>query len=177
MLNLLPENKKRLVKKEYHRRLFVVGSVFAILAIGIAIIFLLPSYILTKDRHDQANQDNSVLVQKINDEKSKETNFSDKQKQMLNVLQTDVSTSTPPTDLIDAVLLSKDSNIDITDLSYQIVENTKQLLVHGRAVKREDLISFKQKLEQDENWSDVELPISDLGPATNNEFTFNLTIK
>lgn len=176
MLNLLPENKKKLVKKEYRSRFLIVLSAFGTLTMILGLVLLLPSFLLTKIRYHQAFIENTALEDQINVEKSKETNFTDKQRQMLNVLQGAPGTTTKPTELINAVLGVRGSSILLTDFSYQNDESQTIFLIHGKSLTRQDLIIFKQKLEEDKKWKEVDLPIADLGPASNNEFTISLKI-
>lgn len=176
MLNLLPQDKKKSIKKEYKTRRIVVALSFAAMTLVVLLIFLLPSYLIAKIRFEQASAADESLKSQVDAEKGKETNFTDAQKQMLNVLQGGSIAASSTTVLLNAVLASKGNDISLTDFSFQIVGGSGEVLLHGTAKSRDDLISFKQKLENDRDWNAVDLPISDLGPAKDNEFTITLTV-
>lgn len=176
MLNLLPLNKKKKIQTEYNIRRAVLAMAFGTLAVIIGITFLLPTFLLARAKYNDLNEKDLDLTAQLNLQKNQETNFTEKEKAMLDVLEKNTSTLLSPTSFINAVIGAKGLNITLTDFSIVTDEEVNKLLIHGRAVAREDLITFKQALEKNKLWSGVELPISDLGPARSNAFTITLTI-
>lgn len=178
MLNLLPEYKKKIIEKEYKTRRLNAVLILGCMVVFTLLVLLLPTYFFVNNKFTEAKDINDILTRQIESQKTDKTNITGTQKQIITFLQKDskVSSSTP-TEIIKDIISNKDSNISIKDFLLKPKEATDQIMIHGLAKKREDLIAFRDRLEKDSLFKKVELPISDIGPATNNQFTFTLTLK
>lgn len=179
MFNLIPENLKATIIREYSgRRLIVWFAGFALLCIAL-FIFLLPTYIhVVFEEKDLLTQTeflkDSAQFKKADDivRVITETN------EQLRVVSTP-SYNTTPVSAIEKIILSKNTNIRITDIQYtQIVEEEgSKVSVAGIANTRDSLRQFVSSLEAVEVFSQVTLPVSNFAKDRDIDFSVNLTVK
>ncbi len=80
--------------------------------------------------------------------------------------------------VVDTLLTYRTASIKINSIQITGVKNatsTAEVIIQGKAVTREALLSFKKYLEQDPYVSNVEMPISDL--AKNKDSAFAIRLK
>src|SRR5690242_11031805 len=96
MINLLPDNQKKLIYKEYRIRLHVVVLAFLLSLVGISVLLLLPSYFLTLYRAQLASNKEVVLHTSTaaQDRTDMENQLKD-QKTLLKVLAVTSSSTNP----------------------------------------------------------------------------------
>ncbi len=98
MLHLLPQNHKKIVLKEYRKRLLIVISISVICICVSGIIFLLPSYIFSKLRYQDVNdRENAIQASILASQKSVDASVANKISQGIAVLKPLGATS-PSTD-------------------------------------------------------------------------------
>ena len=83
-------------------------------------------------------------------------------------------------DIIALIISHKNSGIYINSLQFQKSSDPesklREMIVQGKAITRESLVSFKNKLELEEKISKVELPVSDLAKSKNISFSIKLSL-
>ncbi len=175
MINLLTEKEKKNIENEYKFRLVIVGMGFMVGIIFSASIFLLPSYFLsaTKVENAQAKVD---ALKKESDEKSKadlEAALADiKNKLALFVIPKNQNSISD--DLIIPIEKVKTNNIKITGISYEVADKNNTGNIRGVATDRVSLINFSEALKNNPQFSNVDLPVSDL--AKNKQIDFNILV-
>jgi len=174
MVNLLPDEKKEILKKEYHLRVFLAGSYFAVISLAILVVILGSYFFLVRQEigklEEGAGSKNAsttlagdmVLVKEIN--------------QKLLLLNTRFE-SMLPTELARVFISYKNDNIKITRIEYQNKENVGYATVKGIARTRESVITLLEDLKQNQSFMNVDLPISDLSKSKDVPFTISLSIK
>jgi hypothetical protein len=174
MFNLLPENEKKKIKKEYLFRFFAIALSFFLATAVIASVFLLPSYVfsLVKEhsvtvkndelRRSIATNDSEAMTRTVSDIRGKINMF--KPTQSLYVYE-----------LIGQIISLRPQSVTLSSLD--IVRNTDEFLIsiRGNAGTRDDLLVFQNKLETNKNIRKVELPVSDLLREKNIDFSIKIS--
>lgn len=174
-LNLIPKQKKEQIKRAYFLRIISKWEMefFFLLIFFVAILI---SINLILSINIEAENNSVSLVEKNNDKYSliKEYNkeIIEVNEQIANVKKIQVN------QLHWSKLLSKlnekvFNGIEVTSL----VTSDYNLIFSGKANTRDNLIILKDKLSQDDCFSDVGLPLSNLVSKDNVEFQINLKIK
>ena len=175
MLNLLPQEEKKHLRREYMERLGVIilGGVFITLFIGIAL--LLPSFFLSKAREEvlmeQAaiTRDSVTLQEK---ETLEETLRAASQK--LTILAREEG-EVPLRLVFETILNHKTEGIALTELFYAESEDVVTLSASGVAERRSDLLKFSGALREDPLFTNIQLPVSNL--AEDRDISFTITIR
>lgn len=175
MLNFLPADEKKRLKKEYVMRLGVTVLSGLTVTFLIGGVLLLPAFYLSKAR-ENAYIDQSALT-----ENSSTTDEEDALYDMLQGAQKRIDIlavrdkNIPLKTVFDTILMHRKSGVEITGLFYTKNDTVVILTVDGVADTREDLLAFSRALENDPLFSDSELPVSNL--AKDKDISFKLTIQ
>lgn len=162
--------------KGFYYRLVVVflfmlgGSIF------IGCILLVPSYIVSSSKYNSAQTkletqknepiptfDQNTLVV-IKDLKNKLSLVESSENNQFNVSEK----------VIDSLLLKKPASIKIYAISYDKQPLTTKVSINGIAPSREVLLSFQKALENDSNFKNVDLPVSNFIKGSDIEFSLSL---
>lgn len=180
MINVLPQNEKILLRKEYIKRLITL-SLFIFSVLGFLASFLLmPSYVLSNNkvstleiqlkRYNESNTDKTEgsltkIITEIN--------------QDLAILNKDASKPVSFTeDVLAVVLSSKPKNIKLANLSYFVNEfGKKNLEINGQAPDRATLRLFEDTLKANSRVESTNLPASNFTKRTNIDFVLTVVIK
>lgn len=178
MINLIPNEEKRQIVKDFYLRFTTVVFIMLGLSFVVASISILPAYFLSsveenffnsklelqKNELIPANDQNTLIIIKDlknklnlieNAQKNKDAEFSQK--------------------VINKILLKKMPNIKITEIFYQKDPQTgEKISVNGKASSREILLSFRRALEDDVSFKKVDLPISNFVKGSNIKFYLTL---
>lgn len=179
MINLLPEEEKKIIGKEYARRLVVITGIFLFIMVCSATILLLPSYlplILQKQslesRLDIAKQ--GLSRAKANEIESSIRRLNDKlaffSQQEENTRQINV--------LIKQILEVKSPSIKLLTFTYQKGAQEKkneQMLIQGTATTRNAFLAFAKALEIVSGVREIQSPSANL--MKDEKVEFNLTLK
>ncbi len=177
MINLIPNQEKKKMMKDFYYRLAVLFLLMLCVSLLIAGFALVPSYFLSVSKVNIArenletqksepapvfNQDASAMVKDLNSK--------------LNLVENAERVKyTISEKVINAVLLKKIPSIKITRISYENDSfKGKKIGISGTAPSREVLLSFRQALENDASFKNVDLPISNFVKGSNIEFYLNL---
>lgn len=160
----------------FYYRLLILSLAILCACTAIVIVAILPSYLLSalKSRVAQARLeaqkaqpapsfgDETLAV--IKDLNKKLSIIENGQNNALNVSDK----------VIKAVILKKSSNIKITEISYQVSPGGGQISISGTAPSREELLSFRQALDDDPLFKNVDLPISNFVKGSDIQFSMSL---
>lgn len=175
MFELLPENQKKTLKKDYFFRLAIVILV-SVLMLGIlSFVFLLPSYFLSVVKEKAVSREFDLAVEGKNIQKEQELQLSiKKSKEMLDILKIEES-SVSIKDLIFKIVEKKNSGIVIDGFSVNLSKNNKyEILVNGTAQKRDNLKTFAENLRTSKEFNSVDLPISNFAKIADIDFSIML---
>lgn len=170
MFKLLTEEERRKVAHEYamHRAIVVLLALILVLVVGI--IGLLPSYVLSNARENEALERTRIMGgsgQRGDDTTLQvwlgETN------QKLQVLSPALDTDRP-SDFIEKILDQRITGIAVTGFSWVRTKDKITLSVNGVATSRQSLITFENHINSSGYFSEVTLPISNLAKDRDIDF-------
>ena len=176
MLNLLPKEHRKLIRREYIRRFLIVAlSLFSLVVISWAVA-IFPMYTsvnsdevivggnLASIKNSSLGKDRSAVINGIKDLEAK--------MKLISIVPGDgaVEFISKATDL-------KTANISISSVSYTKKDAShKVVVIEGAARTRNDLISFFKKAKQ-VSWATAsDVPLSSLAGEKNIPFTMSLDI-
>lgn len=176
MLYLLPEEEKIIIKREYILRLFSVFVFSAIIIVFVCFILILPTYFVSKsnllpfeNKEATSNktpknsmEDYSLFLKDIR---------SDMDRLML------VGKIENPAEIISSAVFSKNKLISIQKFYYEKSENKEILNIFGTALTRDALVAYEKKLQENDFFEKVSLPVSDLAQNKNIDFSISLSVK
>lgn len=177
MINLIPNEEKKKISKNFYFRLIAVSFVMLGIFFIVTSIVILPSYFISSSEEKAINlklelqnkepislpdQDTLIIIKNLENKlglieniKKDKTSFSQK--------------------IINEIILKKTSGIKITEISYKNDPQTgKKINISGRASSREVLLSFRRALEDNMAFLKVDLPISNFVKGSNIKFYLNL---
>lgn len=174
MHNLLSPEEKKLVRREYYVRLASVFLVFVLCTLFIALFFLYPSYVISKQREVLAARNEEIFIQsvEVRDEEALSKIIAST-KQKMDALE--ASEEKNVSALVKAVLEKKRPGIRVTDFTIKTEEGTRTITLGGVASSRIALRSFVKDLEAVSFFKDVRIPVSDYADETNIDFSIFIT--
>ncbi len=178
MFNLLPFAQKKEIKREYHRRIFIVALLHVIFAEVILIALLVPAIILERSREVEfKTQLEHLNLLTAEEQKGSFATFLKETTEKLAELSPEKN-STHPSDAVLLIARMRTEGIRISAIEYQAGDNFKKgtLRVDGKAVSREALLSFRKALEQQSHlFTKVDLPISNFALEKDIPFSIGIT--
>jgi capsular polysaccharide biosynthesis protein len=174
MLNLLTEEQKKVIKKEYHLRLVFIVTCFLISVGIILFFFLLPFYYLSTMRFNLVNSE--LEKSKAQNAKRDYTSYVTTVKSTKEITDSlkPVLTEKSVRDEVLLIINQKDSSIKINNIVWTKEPTGGHFNVSGVAKNREGLQSFRNKLASLKEFTAVELPVSSYSKVV--DLNFNLTI-
>lgn len=177
MINLIPNEEKKKMAQNFYFRLAILSFFMLSFSILFATLAMTPAYILAKARENFINQ-------KLDIQKSEPVPVLDQDTQKaIEVLDTKLSliekiennTLIVSKKIINEIIESKVPGIKITRIFYDNSSLTnKPLGIYGTAPSRERLLLFRQSLENNDSFSNVDLPISNFVKGSDIEFYLTL---
>lgn len=170
MANLLSQKEKKRFKWEYRFRLIIIILLFCTATFSFGVVLLLPSYFVSQLKEESIVRQSELLKETIAFREidiSAATLLATKQK--INAL-TSVQEQVPQTKIIQTIIQNIDENIVVDTFYYKKGE----MKITGRADSRTALISFSNRLEKEELFNRVDLPISSL--ARDSDIIFSITL-
>ncbi len=179
MINLLPEEEKISIKREYARRLIVVIGIFIFMLVFSAIILLLPSYFPLSSQKQSFESQLNAAKQGLSRENADEIESTVKNLNGKLVFFSQQGENTRQISvLIKQILNIRSSSVKLSNLIYQKGTEEKrneQMLIQGNAASRNAFLAFAKALETVSGVSEVVSPPANLVKDVNVEF--NLTLK
>ena len=179
MINLLPEEEKILIKREYTRRLAVVSGIFLFILVCSAVILLLPSYLPLSSQKQSFESQLDAAKQGLSREKADEIESSIRRlNDKLAFFSQQGENTRQISVLIKQILSAKTHSVKLLTFIYQKGTQEKkneQMLIRGTAATRSAFLAFAKALEIVNGVSEVQSPPANLMKDENVEF--NLTLK
>jgi len=173
MYKLLPPETREKVKSEYLMRRAVVMVLAIILVEIVALVGLLPSYVLSKARQNEAVERGKMLASNLGDGEEDLTLWLESLNTKLKILSPKLDNDRPAQNLSD-VIKQKGAGVKLTGFTWSKVEGKTQLAVVGVARDRQALLSFESRLNASGEFSAVTFPVSNL--AKDKDISFELTL-
>ena len=171
MINLIPPQGKKLVAREYGARVAAVACASVALALVASTVALVPSYVLfSSSRNAQAP------IEDVAGEEMREVEAGLRKAMALTQQLQDTTQSLEPLAIVNHVESAVSSAIVIESFALSH-EKATHIQVRGSATTRESLRQFIEALKRDSFFADAQVPVSDLAPDTNLDFTVTLTLR
>lgn len=177
MINLIPNEEKKLMIKSFYYRLSIMLFMAFGLIILVASVALLPSYFLSSAKENS-------IAKKLEIEKVGPANVIDQE--MLSIISALDNKLTllekagqnkflVSQKIFSEIISKKISTVRITEISFKNDEKEgRKVSIRGTASSREKLLLFRQALEDDPLFKKVDLPISNFVKGSNIQFFLNL---
>lgn len=179
MINVLPEEEKKMLKREYWMRLLTMATNLLTVTAIVATLLILPSYFYSKDK--EALAESKLEAFNIANPEIAKTDLDTKVAEINNKL---ILLNSSKSDLIVSDLILKDimslrlKGISILGINYkEEKDKPKTIEIEGIASNRATLRAFKSNLDSDQNFAMVTLPISNFLEPTNINFTISIDLK
>lgn len=177
MFNLLPENLKDEIRKEYKLRRLTVILVFVLAVQASFLIFLFPTWLISVYKEKEIVSQSEQMAKFLADSNvAPATNVIKSLNSKLNVINSalEYPAFVP---LMDTVIGQKTKSITLKQFSYTSKDSASaELSIGGTSATRESLVAFVKSLEDTKAFKKVDLPISNLAKDKDIVFTITLTI-
>ena len=175
MINLLPENEKKEISREYRfRRLALVLISMICLSVSAA-VFLLPSFILSWYKAQGDGYADSGANAKPDAEASSLLARSETAKQLSAILKPEDYAL--PSSFIDTLIRNKTSQNKINSISYSRDQTGAiNVSVNGVSDSRQALVSFTNRLGKEPGIGKINIPVSNFTKDADISFSFSLSI-
>ena len=177
MINLIPNEEKKNMANNFYYRLFILSLWMVSFSICFGVLAILPSYILSTSKENFA--DEKLVIQKnesvpiLDQETSDAIKDLDSKLSLAEKLQVDKFIVTER--VVNEIIESKVSGIKISRIFYENDSaKGKKIEIEGIASSREELLSFRQTLEDNKAFQNVDLPISNFVKGSNIQFFLTL---
>lgn len=176
MINLLPLASRNRVQQIYRLRWVGVAAILFSGVVASALVFLIPPYVLTISREDDAlsrKNDVELLL-----EKKKGGEATDVVSDLNDTLDAlEAFEKTPDVmPVLASVLSARRVGVEVSSVSVELIDGKSGVIITGVASTRETLLQFSQELKRLPTLTSVTLPVSDLGKASNSTFTISALI-
>jgi len=179
MFNLLPPEQKKSIRREYHLRLATVVFSFLSFTGLVLLAFLLPSFFKINISYSDLARQKNQLEEKTPELKDVEmlTKTVSETMKKLRILETGLDNAALSV-VIEKIISIQPSGLEIKNLSFSLKEQESKVKLTGQANTRNLLLDFVKKLGEDELFSSVDLPVSDLAKDREVKFSvsFNVNI-
>lgn len=174
---LLPIHERKALRREYRLRLIAVFLLLLSFALLIGMGALFPSYV--KILYEEKAELGTALSLQNNKDlmeiSAKEKELADDKFLVDELAKT--NTSIRPSSLIESIGLQRGS-VSLTSIDVDLTSTTTAvMIIQGVAPTRDELLKFKEKLENLVPGNIVDLPLSQLAKNTKLQFSLKLTQK
>jgi len=171
MLNLLPQKYKSDLKKEYKTRRLIIYIEFLIGLAFAAIIVLIPFFILAQIEINALANEIEASKEAIDDEDREMRRRLSAVRSALQRLDSEMS-EFEPSSIITEAIKESDGSIGLTSFSIKSSEEASfELVLSGVSNDRESLREFGEKLEANDNFERVDIPVSNFVKSENIDFS------
>jgi type IV pilus assembly protein PilM len=185
VINILPPKEKKLIHREYWIRIFtIILNLSALISIA-ASVLLFPPYFLSKLKEnlvenslESFNKENPNLTDNNIDNITNDINLK------LKLLDKEKAPYQISDKILNNILNSRTNGITFSQILFnkkvtdpKKIEGVYVVDIRGVATNRDSLRNFKNALDGNSNFSEVNLPISDFIEKSNLDFTISVIMK
>lgn len=171
MANLLPQDKKKEIRKEYNLRVLIVSLFLLWIVLAIASTLLFSLHILLNSRLSELDQMHAVVVEESEDAIELKR-LIDSTQTKLELLQHDNLPPKIPYGIFKTVFDIKPENVYLTKIAYL----DDQITVDGFASHRNDLQDFVFAIGKHEMFLPVEYPFSNITQKEDIDFSLSISL-
>ena len=180
MINLIPKEEKRKMIKNFYYRLSIVFVIMLTFGILVAFFSILPSYFISSVKNSLVNakMETSKSDMPSSPEKDPFAFAKDINNELILIDQFKKNKFHLSVNVINAILSKKKPDIKITQILYENNKTKgKKISIVGTALSREVLLLFRKALEDDLNFKNIALPISNFVKESNINFFISLNLR
>lgn len=178
-INILPLPQKRKIKREYWMRFSTILFDMIALIVIISIVLLSPSYFLSKTKEDTVkeslesfNKENSELINNDIDKIASDIN------KKLSILDKGKSSFQVSDEIVKDILLNQVEGISFSQILFDRQKLDHNVLeIRGIATSRDTLRNFKNILDSNPKYLEVNLPVSNFLERENLNFLISIKLK
>lgn len=177
MQNLLTQKYKKSIRKEYAVRIIIVSLSFLSFIILLGILSLFPSYLASSLSEKVAREQVDIIKKSIStDEQDNSRSIILNTNKKISFLDSDIA-RVQISLVFETIVSEKTSGIKISSLSYESGGESGEgvVTIIGMSDGREELIAFRNILEEKVLFKQVELPVSNLAKGTDIAFSVKVT--
>lgn len=177
MINLIPIKEKKEIRKDFYYRFLTVFFVMLGFLVFVFLVAILPAYIISFEKKVSTSKNLEIQKNKVMPEIDQKAQIAikDLNARLALLEKARKNKYVFSEKVINEIILQKVSGIKINRFFYQnnSLEGRK-VNITGIAQNREQLLLFRQALEEDSLFKNVDLPISNFVKGNNIEFNLNL---
>jgi type IV pilus assembly protein PilM len=178
VINILPQREKKIIHREYWIRFSTIVFSFVALSSAVASLLLFPSYFLSRLKENLVeeklaifNKENPNLADNNLDNITNDINLN------LKIINRENPSYQISDKILGNILSSRTDGITFSQILFNKKSGESSVLeVYGVADTRDHLRNFKIALDNNSNFSEVDLPISDFLEKEDLDFTISITI-
>ncbi len=177
MINLIPNEDKKKMARDFYYRLMILSFYMLGFAVSLALMAMVPSYIASESK--EKILDNKIALQKsepvpvLDQETLSAIQNLDIKLGLVEKVQAD--TFVVSKKIINEIIMSRVSGIKITGISYDNdVVLGRKVGINGTAPSRERLLLFRRALESNPAFKNVDLPIANFVKGSDIQFFLSL---
>ncbi|HEY9583307.1 MAG TPA: hypothetical protein VJK09_03335 [Candidatus Paceibacterota bacterium] len=174
MINLLSQEGRIVLRREYHKRIVCVGLAFLVTLESLGILFLSLSAFSVWTRTDAVGQVlKEAEARPVSREADQMTRTVKETNNKIKLLETGTSKHIHFTEIIKIILAQKSP-----EMSLAYIEMTKdnRIKLRGIALTRASLLNFVRGLNKESVFAEVISPISNLISSTDIDFSVDLIL-
>ena len=177
MFNVLPNNLKKILAREYHVRMLIVAMALLLGVLLLCMVSILPSWLISGIKKQELESKVASLEELPKFSHTTEvSNTIQSTNKLLGAINT---TFVYPTVVpyLNTVLVKKVSGVQIINFSYTTVDASHATIsLGGTSATRSALVSYVKMLQDSGQFSKVDLPVSDLAKDTDISFVLHISI-
>ncbi len=177
MANLLPKAHHEGLLSEYKIRLISSGLGMLAIALIVATLLLVPSFVLTEIRRQSTQSQLNNITAGTTTEAEEESDVERAIQQANEKLeQAATDQEFTPTDVVEVITSTKPDLVSVRNvaLNYNDESDEYEVDITGTAATRDGLLTFRDQMRQHAQISDINLPISTLATRENTDFSLSL---
>lgn len=178
MINVLPEQQKEIVSREYRLRRAIVVSGLVIFALLVSLVLLFPSYFLTNMQAEEAAVQLDQVKTALNSQLPSGEVVNDLISAVRHAQDLRPFSETISVYKLLKIFESKPESVKINRISFVNKSETgPEITLGGIAQDRESLIAFGRVLEGRVEFESVNIPVSNFVRESNIEFHMTIGVK
>ena len=178
MFNVLPDIFKKDILVDYNKRLILTWFLVIIVLQISFLALMFSSYMNLKFQEKNLSAENKGAIKDLSKQDIEDTAkmFSDVNNQ-LDALASSV-TSRNTSEFINKLVSVKGVSISFNEIIYNKVNaTTSKISLKGVALNRESLLSLQKRLERDNLFGNVDLPVSNFAKNSNIDFSLSMIVQ
>lgn len=179
MINILPENEKVILRKEYRTRLLTVCLFMLSFLLLVVFFLLIPFYVLSDNKIQALNiQLGQYNVSNSDSSGNNLTKIITDINQNLELLNGNQKPNNFTQDILSSILASRPKGIQFFRIFYATsADGKKSIEINGKASDRAVLRTFEDALQKNKYIESTKLPVSNFTKRSDIDFSINIILK